>query len=170
MAGSGAGGGGGSFNFNTSFSDISQGVFGTDSQTSGTKSGLTTTDETITKQLEVDKEGILKYIGDILSGNQGLAQIFSQESGAGLYGGSGAKQGTEDLLAKIAGEIAKVTGKETSTKTGTVGTEEETTSGTTSEGLLDQTGLSGANQGVVGGIVSPVNTGASAVISKNNPF
>lgn len=137
MAGSGASGSPASASFNTSFTDISQGLFGQDVATSGSKTGLVTTDEAITKQLEVDKEGILSFINDILSGNQGLAQIFSAEGGAGLYGSSGAKQGTEDLLAKIAGEIAKVTGKETIAKTGTVATEEQTTGGTETEGLAD---------------------------------
>jgi len=126
------------FNFNTSFEDINTGLFGQDSNTSGSKTGLQTTDETITSQLEVDEAGILSFINDILSGNQGLASIFSEEGGAGLYGSSGAKQGTEDLLSKIAGEIAKVTGKTTETKTGTVETDEETTGGTTGSGIVDQ--------------------------------
>jgi len=62
-------------------------------------------------QLQVDQAGIDKAIQDILGGTQGLGSIFSEEQVSGLYNTSVAKQETGDLMAKIAGEIAKLTGK-----------------------------------------------------------
>lgn len=116
--GTGAGGSPVSASFNTSFTDISQGVFGQD--VSSTE--LETTDMTTTEQLSVDEEGIMSFINEILSGNQGLAAIFSEEAGSGLFSSSVAGQSTESLLASIAGELARVTGVTTTTEAGTVGT------------------------------------------------
>lgn len=128
----GEGGGGGTFS--TSFSDISTGLFGTDASATGT--GTERTDVTQTEQLKIDREGILALIEDALSGTSGLAEIFGQEAGAGLFGGSVARQGTESLLAKIAGELAKVTGIKTATNLGVKETVSEQES--ESEGLVDK--------------------------------
>jgi hypothetical protein len=130
MAGTGKDGGGGWFDLNTSFSDLNVGLFGEDKEQSGTG----TVDETVTEQLQIDEAAILKLIGDVLGGTEGLAEIFGTEAAAGVFGGSPAKQGTEDLLAKIAGELAKVTGKKVATKKGTTTTEQKAES----EGLVDQ--------------------------------
>ena len=150
---------GGSVSFNTSFSDINTGLFGTDTSKSGggstsqttaerifsdlraidtTKelsnvtgetSDLSKTSEETTEQLKIDEEGILQLIDNILSGTSGLAEIFGAEQGAGLFGSSAAKSNTEDLLAKIAGELALVTGVKTTSGAGTTavsGTSKET--------------------------------------------
>lgn len=111
--GSGAGGGGGGGSFSTSFRDISEGIFGKD--VAGTEQTEGTTRETF----KVDEAGVLKYIEDILSGTGGLADIFAAEGEAGIYESSVAKSGTEDLLTKIAGEIAKLTGTKVTETEGT---------------------------------------------------
>ena len=108
---------GGSFSFNTSFSDINAGLFGQDTTTTGnsskegTRRGTGTTLQSSSEKLNIDKIGLLKMIDDALKGVGGLTEIFSAEAKSGLFDGSTAKQGTEDLIAKIAGELAKVTGE-----------------------------------------------------------
>lgn len=88
---------------------------GTTSTTRGVTGGTTS-------QLEVDQAAITKMIEDVLGGTGGLADIFSNESASGIYKSTAAKTGTEDLLSKLAGEIAKITGRTVTTKG-----EEETT-------------------------------------------
>lgn len=126
-------GGGMGASFSTSFSDINTGLFGVD--TSQTGSGTQTSEATTIESIEVDEAGILKMIEDILGGTSGLAEIFSAGSKAGVFGSSAAKAGTEDLLAKIAGEIAKVTATKTTAQAG----ERATTSKTEAEssGIID---------------------------------
>lgn len=138
--------------FSTSFQDISKGIFGEDRAEAGagTRKGVAT------EQLEIDEAGILSFIEDALSSAQGLAQIFGAEQGAGLFGGSVATKETESLLAKIAGELAKVTGRKVAT------TDEETTSAQTaqSQGLKDQIGGSGAET-AVRVLTAPITGGGS---------
>jgi len=137
---SGASGPNMSASFNTSFSDISTGLFGDDSSTAQTGTKSEQRNLTATEQLKVDKEGILRLIENILSDTGGLADIFGAEQNAGVFKGSTAKQGTENLLAKIAGELALLTGEKVSTDTGTVTGESTSSTDTSSEGILGQVG------------------------------
>jgi len=73
----------------------------------------TKTSGTTTDQLVVDQAGIDKLVQDILSSNQGLADIFSGEQSSGLYNSTTAASMAGDLASKVAGEIAKLTGKRT---------------------------------------------------------
>jgi isocitrate dehydrogenase len=68
---------------------------------------------TSTDQLVVDQAGIDKLVQDILSSNQGLSEIFAGEQSSGLYNSTTAASMAGDLAAKVAGEIAKLTGKRT---------------------------------------------------------
>jgi len=131
----GAGGGmGGSFNFNTSFTDINEGIFGKDTQRveSGTIADAGTTKE----RFELNTEGVLALVEDVLTSEQGLASIFSGEKATGLYDTSVARQEAGDLIGQIAGELAKLTG----TKVTEV--DKKSTKGVTTaneqEGLFDQ--------------------------------
>ena len=93
-------GGGASFSFGGNlFSDF----------LGGSSEGSATQDGTTTEKLNIDEEGLLRLIDKSLEGVGGLASIFGGEAGAGLFGSSSAKLQTEDLLAKIAGELAQVT-------------------------------------------------------------
>ena len=97
-----------SFNFG---GDLFTGFFGGKTSAEATQEGTTT------EQVNIDEEGLLRLIDRSLEGVGGLAAIFGGEAGAGLFGSSSAKLQTEDLLAKIAGELALVTGeKVTETK------------------------------------------------------
>ena len=150
VPGAGTSGGGGA-SFSTSFSDISTGLFGTDTSASGTGTSTQAIDRTLTEGLEIDEVGLLAMIDKALSGVGGLAEIFGLEAGAGLFGGSVATQQTTDLLAAIAGELAQVTGVTTTTETGTTtgATTEEQTS--ESAGILDSIGL-GGSEGAAGAL------------------
>lgn len=104
--------------FQHSFADISKGLFG--ESDSGTKDVKGTTRESI----EVDEEGIFAMIEDTLEGQQGLAQIFTDENVSGLYDSTVAKEQGEELIGKISGELAKikqvkVTDADTTTTSGT---------------------------------------------------
>lgn len=96
----------------------------------GTKAG------TVTEQLEIDEAGVQKILSDILGSEQGLANIFSEEQVSGLFSSSVSKQAAGDLLTNLAGEIAKLTAKKTTT------TDLETTEGQKTEeaGLLKTVG------------------------------
>jgi len=102
--GQGAGGAGQGF---SSFTQGLQNLFGTSGSVSGTQ----------TEQLEVSQEAINKIIKDILSSTQGLAGIFNEENVSGLFSSSVAAQASGDLLANLAGEIAKLTSKKVTTNT-----------------------------------------------------
>lgn len=91
------------------------------------------TSGTQTSQLEVDKVGIDKLVQDILGGTSGLAEIFSQEGAAGLYKSTVAAQASGDLLGNVAGEIAKLTGKQVVTTAGA----ESTTGASVSNKIQD---------------------------------
>ena len=115
-----------SFNFG---GDIFTGFFGGSSSGTAKQDGTETVDTTRTEQVNIDEEGLLRLIDKSLEGIGGLAAIFGNEVGAGLFGSSSAKSQTEDLLAKIAGELALVTGEKVATEKGT----KETTSVQTQE-------------------------------------
>lgn len=135
---SGASPGGFGASFNTSFSDIQSGLLGEES--SGTTTGTSTEaiDSTKTEAVKIDEIGLLKMIEDALKGVSGLSEIFGAEAGAGLFGSSVAKEGTEDLIAKIAGELAKVTGVRTSTEVGTKDVASTETKTAESAGAIEQ--------------------------------
>lgn len=150
MAGTGKDSGGSPFSFSTSFTDLSSGLFGSETEQSqsgsSTKSGLSREiiNSRSSNKTNVDKAALLKIIDDSLKGIGGLAEIFGLEKGAGLLKSSAAKEGTEDLIAKIAGELAKVTKEEVTTDYGVknnyIDSTEQSTSKSTSEspGLVDQ--------------------------------
>ena len=77
------------------------------------------------ERLQIDNVGIQKLLQDMLGSQQGLASIFSNEKVSGLYGSTAATQASGNLLANLAGEIAKLTAKKVSE------TDEEEASGTT---------------------------------------
>lgn len=120
---------GASLNFNTSFSDINTGLFGQDTTTKGAE----TRDLKRTETLEIDDVALFKMLDDALSGVSGLEAIFGQEAGSGIFDSSGAKAGAGDLIAKIAGELAKVTATKVGTETGTINTE----TSSESSGIID---------------------------------
>lgn len=88
-------------------------IFGSSSEISTSGSG--TVAGTVTEQLEIDEAGIQKILQDILGSEQGLANIFSEEQMSGLFSSTVSKQAAGDLLANLAGEIAKLTAKKVQT-------------------------------------------------------
>lgn len=87
---------------------------GASAETSGTKEtekGTKRATGSRTEQLKLDEAAIDKIIQDVLSQAGGLKDIFSGEQTAGLFGSSVSAQAAGDLAAKLAGEIAKLTGK-----------------------------------------------------------
>jgi len=62
--------------------------------------------------LDIDEAGVERIVQELLSGTGGLAEIFSGEQASGLYSSSVAAQESGDLVAKVAGEIAKLTAKQ----------------------------------------------------------
>jgi hypothetical protein len=70
---------------------------------SSTSSGTRTT------QKMLSQEGIDKIVYDILSSDQGLAALSSAENASGGYGSSSKTLLAQDLIAKVAGEIANIT-------------------------------------------------------------
>jgi len=97
-------------------SDLLDSLLGTTvaGTSAGTSTGTAT--ETITgatrKGLEIDPAAIEKIVADALGSEQGLAEIFSKENVAGIFGSSVAAQASGDLISKITGEIAKLTAVE----------------------------------------------------------
>lgn len=102
----------------TSLTGLGTDIFGTSGKSSGTKTTTQTGTQTASQrgretsreQFVVDKAAIDKTIQDILAGSEGLAEIFTEEDIVGLYSTTEGKSGIEDLLAKVAGEVAKLTG------------------------------------------------------------
>jgi len=83
----------------------------------GSSTKTATGDAAATEQFVVDQDAIDKVISDILGGNEGLAAILSEEQGAGIFESSVAPDAIGELVAKVAGEIAKLTGTTTQTQT-----------------------------------------------------
>lgn len=135
----GAGSGGG-VSFSTSFSDINTGIFGVDTDVRSSGSSSEAIDTTKSEELQIDEVGLLRLIDKALQGEGGLASIFGGEAGAGLFGSSGAKLQTEDLLAKIAGDLAVVTGKKVATEKGTKDITSQSETLQDSSGILDSVG------------------------------
>lgn len=87
---------------------------GASTSTSGTKeteTGTRALTGSRTEQLKLDEAAVDKIIQDVLSQAGGLKDIFAGEQTAGLFGSSVSAQAAGDLAAKLAGEIAKITGK-----------------------------------------------------------
>lgn len=99
---------------------------------------LLTKSGTVTEQLDIDEAGVQKILQDILGSEQGLAAIFSGEQASGLFGSTVAAQASGDLLAKLAGEIAKLTAKKVTTTD--LKEEDVSTSETEKPGLLQRGG------------------------------
>lgn len=88
------------------------GVGDKETKTSGTRKGTTT----VTKQLDISQEGLDKIVADILGGEQGLAEVFSEENIAGIFDTTVGAQAAGDLITNLAGELAKLTAKEVVTE------------------------------------------------------
>ncbi len=142
---------------NSSFSDMTGAlgdIFGSStsskSKGSGTETSSLAQTSQSTKQLEIDSAALTKIISDVLGSEQGLASIFSQEKGAGLYNGTVSAAASGDLTAKLVGEIAKLTAREV---TGTTGTTDATkTSTTNSKTSSGSGGLLGSISSAIGGL------------------
>jgi len=100
---------------------VIKGTNTTQSKETTSKSGFTDSFE----QLQLEAEAVYKIIQDTLEGTGGLADIFAGERSSGLYNSSAALNASGDLVARIIGEIAKITGKKvTKGKTGEEGSKE----------------------------------------------
>ena len=159
---------GNSTSFDSSFSDISGAIadlsttiFGSSASQSGstTRSGTQTdsADASVTRKgkttgvqrNKVDRFAINKAIADVLEGNEGLASILGDEQGAGVFSSTTAQNAVQELVAKVAGEIGKLTSsveqeetiddstRQVSTKTATINDQSDTSTKSTSKGLLD---------------------------------
>ena len=85
---------------------------------SGSGHEINTGTETVTEGLDIDVSGVMKYVNNLLKDPTiGLSSIIGQDRMAGLYGSSSAAFSTNDLLDKIAGTIAQLTAKKTTSKT-----------------------------------------------------
>ncbi len=93
----------------------------TEKNTSKTQTQETkTTDLTTSSQLKLQQEAIDKLIEDVLgAGGSGLASIFGGEQATGLFNTTTSAEQAGDLAAKIVGELAKLTGEQVTTKSGT---------------------------------------------------
>jgi len=134
--------------------DIAESLFGGSSTVTGSGSGTSSKFSTTDTQaldtsqvagsgtgrsesfLEIDKAGIDQIMKQILGGTQGLASIFGADKASGFSGSSVSGIAGGNLLASLAGEIAKLTAKKVST------TEEETSeeSGSFAKSLTGQRG------------------------------
>jgi len=110
-----------------------------------------------TSFLDIDKAGVDKIIGDILGGESGLADIFSQEGSAGLFNSSVAAQASGDLVANVAGEIAKLTARQI--------TEDESTESASQRGTESVKGLNVTNVAETGSEVSTTKSTTDATSS-----
>lgn len=95
--------------------DLATTLFGSSQsgKSSGSKTINTTTGEkgVARQRTRVDRATIDKTIQDILSGNEGLADILNEEQGAGIFDSTVAQEAIQELVAKVAGEIGKITGE-----------------------------------------------------------
>lgn len=84
-------------------------LFGSGGRGSSSASGTSTTTGTTTEKLVLDQAAIDKIVKDVLGGEEGLAQIFSQEQAAGIFDSSVAAQAAGNLVTNLVGELAKLT-------------------------------------------------------------
>ncbi len=98
----------------------------------------------VTEQLILEPLAIQQIIRDVLGGADGLAAIFAGEQNAGIFNSSVAANEAGALAARLAGEIAKLTGKTVGTTdiktkaTQKVNQESLTKTKSKKEGILDQ--------------------------------
>jgi len=121
------------------FSKISNLVFGTPPTTKTEEIGGTTT----TVQNTVSIEAINKAIQDMLEGNgssSGLAALMQGSKGTGSYNNSSTALLGNDLVARIVGEVAKLTSGKTTTTSGST----NTTSTSTAANKASQAALAAA--------------------------
>jgi hypothetical protein len=64
------------------------------------------------KQKQISQEAVDKIVYDILSSDQGLAALATSENASGGFGSSTKTLMAQDLVAKITGEIGKITAKD----------------------------------------------------------
>ena len=74
-----------------------------------TSRGSSTTSGTRTTQKQLSQEAIDKIVYDILASDQGLSALANAENASGGYGSSTKTLMAQDLIAKVAGEIANIT-------------------------------------------------------------
>lgn len=113
-------------------------IFGGSSSTTVKSSG------TVIEQLDISEEGVQRVLEELLSSEQGLAAIFSEENISGLYQSSVAAQAAGDLVAQVAGEIAKLKARKITSKS------EKSKTSAEKEGLLGTIG------GTIGGGVKSI--------------
>ena len=144
----------GGTSFNTGFSDIVGsigGLFGTSQSQSGSSSGEAHSKTTANltgesrSRLEISDEAIDKIVADILSGPEGLAEIFSGENVAGIFNSTVATLQASDLVSNIVGEIAKLRAEK-------VDTVDQTQTSVTDQTQSQQTKTKSKDEGVLSGI------------------
>lgn len=93
----------------------------------------------ITKEYtDISPEAVERILQQVLGGTEGLASIFSQEQVSGLYSSTTAAQASGDLLAQLAGEIAKLTAPKITERTEEEKLTSEGSTETTKDGLLSK--------------------------------
>jgi len=70
---------------------------------------------TVSKRKNISQEGIDKIIYDIMSSDKGLANLGALENASGGYGASDKTLMAQDLMTKLAGEIAILTAEDVQT-------------------------------------------------------
>jgi len=144
----------GGTSFNSSFGDIVGAVgslFGTSQSQSGSSSGEAHSKTTANltgesrSRLEISDEAIDKIVADILSGPEGLAEIFSGENVAGIFNSTVATLQASDLVSNIVGEIAKLRAEK-------VDTVDQTQTSVTDQTQSQQTKTKSKDEGVLSGI------------------
>ena len=98
-------------------------------------------DGTTTTQKKLSQEGINKIIYDVLSSDQGLAALAGAENSSGGYKSSTKSLLSQDLIAKLVGEIANVTAP----------TVQEVSNSNVKRSAIGEGILPGANRGGAGG-------------------
>ena len=125
--------------FNTSFSDISSGLFGDDFEGSTRQTETERRDLTTARGLDISEDAVTKILSDLLSGDLGIANIFTKENVSGLYDSTVAKRQADNFLASVIGELAKLQATEFTKEFGTIGTTGKTTQEKESPGLVGST-------------------------------
>lgn len=136
---------------------------------SGTTKGIATKKGTtkVTERLDISDVGIQSFINDILSGNQGLKDIFSEEQAAGIFNSSVSAQASGNLLAQVAGQLAQLTGRKvreeeidvTDTQDSTTTSEQSGTEGILGGVFGEAKGVVGKSTGGIGRAISGGGTG-----------
>lgn len=83
-------------------------------------------DGTQTSKKNISQEGIDKIIYDIMSSDSGLAALSSGENGSGGFNSSTKGLMAQDLMVKLAGEIANITAETSTTTNSSTSTDNQT--------------------------------------------